>query len=72
MVKWSKICLPKDQGGQGVISSKRMNIALLSKWLWRIQTEEGGLWLEIIRAKYLRGQPWLLPLDQAGPNYGNR
>ena len=34
-----------------------MNIALLSKWLWRIQTDEGGLWLEIIRAKYLRGQP---------------
>ena len=34
-----------------------MNIALLSKWLWRIQTSDGGLWLEIIRAKYLRGQP---------------
>ena len=33
MVKWSEICKPKDQGGLGVISSKRMNIALLSKWL---------------------------------------
>uniref|UniRef100_A0A453NDF5 Uncharacterized protein n=1 Tax=Aegilops tauschii subsp. strangulata TaxID=200361 RepID=A0A453NDF5_AEGTS len=54
-MKWSEICKPKDQGGLGVISSKRMNIALLSKWLWRIQTGEGGLWLEIIRAKYLRG-----------------
>uniref|UniRef100_A0A452ZZZ2 Reverse transcriptase zinc-binding domain-containing protein n=1 Tax=Aegilops tauschii subsp. strangulata TaxID=200361 RepID=A0A452ZZZ2_AEGTS len=56
MVKWSEIYKPKDQGGLGVISSKRMNIALLSKWLWRIQTEEGGLWLQIIRGKYLRGQ----------------
>ena len=33
MVKWFEVCKPKDQGGLGVISSKRMNIALLSKWL---------------------------------------
>ena len=57
MVKWSEVCKPKDQGGLGVISSKRMNIALLSKWLWRIETGDGGLWLQIIRAKYLRLQP---------------
>ena len=57
MVKWSEICKPKDQGGLGVISSKRMHISLLSKWLWRIQTAVGVLWLEIIHAKYLRGQP---------------
>uniref|UniRef100_A0A453ND11 Reverse transcriptase zinc-binding domain-containing protein n=1 Tax=Aegilops tauschii subsp. strangulata TaxID=200361 RepID=A0A453ND11_AEGTS len=57
MVKWSEIYKPKGQGGLGVISSKRVNIALLSKWLWRIQADEGGLWLEIIQAKYLRGQP---------------
>ncbi|XP_037473916.1 putative disease resistance protein RGA3 [Triticum dicoccoides] len=43
MVKWSKICKPKDQGGLGVISSKRMNIALLAKWLWHIETGADGL-----------------------------
>ena len=37
--------------------SKRMNIALLAKWLWRIANGEGGLWLRIIQQKYLRGQP---------------
>ena len=37
--------------------SKRMNIALLSRWLWRISQGHGGLWLDIIRNKYLRGQP---------------
>ena len=68
MVKWAEICKPKDQGGLGVISSKRMNIALLSKWLWRIQTDEGGLWLEIIRAK----NRWPSLLDLEGPNFGNR
>ena len=34
-----------------------MNIALLTRWLWRIANGEGGLWLTIIRNKYLRGQP---------------
>lgn len=39
------------------MSSKRMNIALLTKWLWRIANGDGGLWLDIISNKYLRGQP---------------
>ncbi|KAE8789476.1 ABC transporter G family member 37 [Hordeum vulgare] len=39
------------------MSSKRMNIALLAKWLWRIANGVGGLWLDIIKSKYLRGQP---------------
>ena len=69
MVKWSEICKPKDQGGLGVISSKRMDIALLLKWLWRIQTEEGGLWLEIIRAKYLRGQPLAFASRSSGSQF---
>ena len=37
--------------------SKRMNISLLTRWLWRISQGHGGLWLDIIRNKYLRGQP---------------
>src|SRR4051812_11005538 len=37
--------------------SKRMNITLLSRWLWRISQGHGGLWLDIISNKYLRGQP---------------
>uniref|UniRef100_A0A453AFR0 Reverse transcriptase zinc-binding domain-containing protein n=1 Tax=Aegilops tauschii subsp. strangulata TaxID=200361 RepID=A0A453AFR0_AEGTS len=69
IVKWSEICKPKDQGGLGVISSKRMNIALLSKWLWRIQTAEGGPWLEIIRAKYLRGQPLAFTYRTGGSQF---
>ena len=57
MVSWPDICKPKDQGGLGILSSRRMNIALLTRWLWRIANGEGGLWLTIIRNKYLRGQP---------------
>jgi hypothetical protein len=29
------------------------------KWVWRILREEGGLWLQLIKAKYLQGCPLL-------------
>ncbi|KAE8795838.1 ABC transporter G family member 37 [Hordeum vulgare] len=48
MVSWPDICKPRDQ---------HMNTALLTKWVWRIANGDGGLWLDIIRNKYLRGQP---------------
>uniref|UniRef100_A0A453CBJ1 Reverse transcriptase zinc-binding domain-containing protein n=2 Tax=Aegilops tauschii subsp. strangulata TaxID=200361 RepID=A0A453CBJ1_AEGTS len=57
MVRWSEICKPRDQGGLGIMSSKRMNLALLTRWLWRIANGDGDLWLQIVRQKYLRGQP---------------
>ncbi|KAE8810171.1 ABC transporter G family member 37 [Hordeum vulgare] len=69
MVKWSKICKPKDQGSLGVISSKRMNIALLAKWLWRISYRDGSMWLDIIRAKYLRGQPLAFATRSGGSQF---
>ncbi|KAE8804952.1 ABC transporter G family member 37 [Hordeum vulgare] len=56
MVRWSKICKPRDQGGLGIMSSKCMNISLLTHWIWRISRGEGGLWLHIIQNKYLRTQ----------------
>ncbi|EMS59497.1 ABC transporter G family member 37 [Triticum urartu] len=57
MVSWPDICKPKDQGGLGILSSRRMNIALLTRWLWHIANGDGGLWLTIIQNKYLRGHP---------------
>jgi hypothetical protein len=35
-VNWPAVCRPKDQGGLGVINSRYMNIALMSKWIWRL------------------------------------
>uniref|UniRef100_A0A453HY99 Reverse transcriptase zinc-binding domain-containing protein n=1 Tax=Aegilops tauschii subsp. strangulata TaxID=200361 RepID=A0A453HY99_AEGTS len=57
MVSWPDICKPREQGGLGIMCSKRMNIALLCRWLWRISQDHGGLWLDVIWNKYLRGQP---------------
>lgn len=47
------VCLPKDQGGLGVLNLKTMNVALLGKWLWKLENEQ-GLWQEILRKKYLK------------------
>ena len=57
MVKWADVCTPKDMGGIGILSSRKMNVALMLKWVWRILREEGGLWLQLIRVKYLQGRP---------------
>ncbi|KAE8768434.1 hypothetical protein D1007_60080 [Hordeum vulgare] len=59
MVKWADIFLPKDRGGFGIPASRRMNVALMLRWVWRILQGDGGLWLQLIEAKYLRGRPLL-------------
>jgi hypothetical protein len=46
LTRWNIICRPKDQGGL-------KNKCLLSKWLFKILNEQEGVWLELIRNKYL-------------------
>jgi hypothetical protein len=52
MVNWPAVCRPKECGGLGIINSKKMNIALMTKWIWRLSQPGGGLWKQILRAKY--------------------
>ena len=40
LVNWKTVCLPKDQGGLGVLDLEVMNIALLAKWLWKLFNEK--------------------------------
>ena len=41
LVRWNIVCKPIAQGGLGVRSIDKVNLALLGKWLWRV----GGQWL---------------------------
>jgi hypothetical protein len=52
MVNWPSVCRPKSSGGLGLLNSKKMNIALLSKWIWKLYQDDASIWVTIIRAKY--------------------
>ena len=56
LAKWDILCQPKEQGGIGIHNLKLKNIALLSKWLYRLLTTE-GTWQQIIKNKYLGSKP---------------
>ncbi|KAK1692879.1 hypothetical protein QYE76_009576 [Lolium multiflorum] len=52
LVNWPSVCRPKEFGGLGLLNTKKMNVALLLKWIWRLYQEEDTIWAHIIRAKY--------------------
>jgi hypothetical protein len=55
LTKWNIICRPKDQGGLGIEVLELKNKCLLSKWLFKLLTEE-GMWQELLRNKYLKNK----------------
>jgi hypothetical protein len=46
------ICRPKASGGRGLLNTKKMNVVLMLKWVWRLYQEENTIWATIIRDKY--------------------
>jgi hypothetical protein len=53
MVDWAIVCKPKEYGDLGVLNTRLMNIALMLKWIWKIYQGAEGLWVDILKAKYL-------------------
>jgi len=49
---WTVLCRPKSQGELGIQDLEIKNIALLSKWVYKL-LNENGVWREIIRNKYM-------------------
>jgi hypothetical protein len=77
LVKWVAICRPKKFGGLGITNSKLMNLALLTKWIWKLSQNATGLWVELLKAKYFpngsffestaRGSPFWNALQKIKP-----
>ena len=64
MVKWQFVCRPREKGGLGIKNLKFFNIALLCKWWWRLENED-GLWQELVRAKYgIKKDIWSVKFKQ--------
>ncbi|XP_058775751.1 uncharacterized protein LOC131650025 [Vicia villosa] len=51
-VSWNKVNLPFEKGGLWVKNIKLFNLALLSKWRWRILQGGNSLWLDVLKARY--------------------
>ena len=50
MTSWKDVIASKDQGALQVESLKSFNLALLTKWWWRLKTNNHSLWVEVIRS----------------------
>jgi hypothetical protein len=44
LVSWKEVCLPKSEGGLGMLDMKEWNKALLVKTLWNIHQKKDTLW----------------------------
>jgi hypothetical protein len=53
--KWNILCRPKDQGGLGIEVLELKNKCLLSKWLYKLLSEE-GMWQQLLCNKYLKNK----------------
>jgi len=49
---WDKVCLPIKMGGLGVRDISIFNSILIAKWKWRLGSEYGGGWKEVIESRY--------------------
>ena len=52
MVKWSNLAFPKEFGGLGLTETRTLNAALLAKWIFKIESSDESLCVELLRRKY--------------------
>jgi hypothetical protein len=55
LIKWKIICKSKKMRGLEIKDLRKLNISLMCKWWWRLETKE-GLWQDIVKYKYLNNK----------------
>lgn len=53
---WDALCKPKCSGGLGFRRFRDINIAFITKIGWQFCTDSHRPWVQLVRAKYLRGR----------------
>lgn len=62
-VAWQDVCLPRSEGGLGVIQLRAWNKAALGKHLWTILTKLASLWSKWMHSNYIKGKSlWQLQI----------
>lgn len=56
-VAWRQLCLPKEEGGLGLLDLRTWIKALLEKTLWNIHTKQDTLWVKWVNEFFLRDCP---------------
>lgn len=49
-IAWEDLTKPKLFGGIGINSLSEMNVALLTKWVWRLKSQPDSLWARCIKS----------------------
>lgn len=55
-VKWTDVCIPKQQGGLGLKSLQTWNSTLIVKHLWNIVSNKESLWVKWVNTERLKGR----------------
>ena len=72
-IAWKDILAKKECGGLGIGSLKALNVALISKWWWRLKMDSNSLWCRVIHSLhgFRRSHP-IDPLDSKKMGFGIR
>ncbi|KAJ0789762.1 putative RNA-directed DNA polymerase [Helianthus annuus] len=70
-VRWEGLMKSKKNGGLGVGSIKDFNIAMLTKWWWRHNSEPNQLWARVISSIHKNNVVLLIPLKKSIPGVWN-
>lgn len=70
LVAWESVCLPRSEGGLGVLQIAAWNKAALGKLLWKIVADWDCLWVRWVKAVYLKGKTiWCTKAKDSHPWY---
>jgi len=55
LVKWEQVILPYEKGGLAIKIPSLSNRAMGFKLIWRLLTDKGAWWVDVLSKKYLNG-----------------